>query len=316
MSAEWVTNSLTNQGSATKKPWVAMYAIAGLIWGASFLFIELALTFLTPIGVAFGRTFFGAVAMLVAMLIFKSKLPTSFEAWKRLTIAGILMSSVPFVLFAYAQTQVTSALAAIINAVTPITTVIVVLIAFRTEKLKLHVITGIVIGLLGVLVVLGAWQGFGQNDSLAILAMLIAVILYGIGTPYVRKYVTPLNLATEVSVFGQIGTAALTLLPFYLLSGPLITATPEIQSVAAIVILGALGSGVAYLLYYKILDVVGSAIASSVTYITPVIAVVLGVILLGEQLHWYEPVGGVIVILGAAISQGSVLNLFRRKAIA
>jgi drug/metabolite transporter (DMT)-like permease len=80
------------------------------------------------------------------------------------------------------------------------------------------------------------------------------------------------------------------------------------------VILGALGSGVAYLLYYKILDVVGSAIASSVTYITPVIAVVLGVILLGEQLHWYEPVGGVIVILGAEISQGSVLNLFRKKA--
>ena len=307
---------MTNLGSSTKKPWVAMYAVAGLIWGASFLFIELALTFLTPIGVAFGRTFFGALAMVIAMLIFKSKLPTIFEAWKRLTIAGILMSSVPFVLFAYAQTQVTSALAAIINAVTPITTVIVVLVAFRTEKLKPHVIAGIVIGLLGVLVVLGAWQGFGENDSLAILAMLVAVILYGIGTPYVRKYVTPLNLATEVSVFGQIGTSALTLLPLYLFSGPLITAVPEIQSVAAIVILGALGSGVAYLLYYKILDVVGSAIASSVTYITPVIAVVLGVILLGEQLHWYEPVGGVIVILGAAISQGSVLNLFRRKAIA
>ena len=133
-----------------------MYAIAGLIWGASFLFIELALTFLTPIGVAFGRTFFGALAMVVAMLIFKSKLPTSFEAWKHLTIAGILMSSIPFVLFAYAQTQVTSALAAIINAVTPITTVIVLLVAFRSEKLKPHVVAGIIIGLFGVLVVLGA----------------------------------------------------------------------------------------------------------------------------------------------------------------
>ena len=296
--------------------WLLWFSLAGLIWGASFLFIELALTFLTPIGVAFGRTFFGALAMLVAMLIFKSKLPTSFEAWKRLTIAGIFMSSVPFVLFAYAQTQVTSALAAIINAVTPITTVIVLLVAFRTEKLKPHVVSGIIIGLLGVLVVLGAWQGFGENSPLAILAMLIAVILYGIGTPYVRKYVTPLNLATEVSVFGQIGTAALTLLPIYLLSGPLITAVPDFASVAAIVTLGALGSGVAYLLYYKILDVVGSAIASSVTYITPVIAVVLGVILLGEKLHWYEPVGGVIVILGAAISQGSVLTLFRKKTIA
>jgi drug/metabolite transporter (DMT)-like permease len=293
-----------------------MYSVAGLIWGASFLFIELALTFLTPIGVAFWRTAFGALAMFIAMIIFKSKLPSTFDAWKKMAIAGILMSSVPFVLFAYAQTQVTSALAAIINSVTPITTVIVILIAFRTEKLKAHVITGIVVGLVGVLVVLGSWQGFGDNDPIAILALLVAITLYGIGTPYVRKYVAPLKLATEVSVFGQIGTAALTLLPVYLLSGPLIISTPDIQSVASIVTLGALGSGVAYLLYYKILDVVGSAVASSVTYITPIIAVILGVILLGEQLHWYEPVGGLIVILGAAISQGSILTLFRKNTIA
>lgn len=302
--------------SGKSKPWVAMYALAGLIWGGSFLFIELSLSFLTPIGVAFWRTAFGALAMLVAMVIFRSKLPTDLGAWKRLAIAGILMSSVPFVLFAYAQTEVTSALAAIINAVTPITTVIVILVAFRTEKLKPHVIAGILIGLFGVLVVLGAWQGFGENNPLAIMAMLVAVTLYGIGTPYVRKYVSPLNLPTEVSVFGQIGTAALTLLPFYLLSGPVITQTPDLTSLLAMIALGALGSGVAYLLYYRILDVVGSAIASSVTYITPVIAVVLGVSLLGEQLYWYEPVGGVIVILGAAISQGSVLNLFRKKRIA
>jgi drug/metabolite transporter (DMT)-like permease len=293
-----------------------MYAVAGLIWGASFLFIELSLTFLTPVGVAFGRTAFGALAMAVAILVFRTKLPTSWEAWKHLTIAGLMMSSIPFVLFSYAQTQVTSALAAIINAVTPITTVIVILIAFRTEKLKLHVIIGIVIGLVGVLVVLGAWQGFDENNPLAIIAMIVAVFLYGIGTPYVRKYVTPLNLATEVSVFGQVGTAALTLLPIYLLTGPLITAVPDLQSIAAIVILGALGSGVAYLLFYKVLDIVGSAIASSVTYITPIIAVLLGVWLLGEELHWYEPVGGLIVILGAAISQGSVLTLFKRKSIA
>jgi drug/metabolite transporter (DMT)-like permease len=293
-----------------------MYAVAGLIWGGSFLFIELALSFLTPIGVAFWRTAFGALAMLVAMLIFRTKLPTSFEAWRRLTIAGILMSSVPFVLFAYAQTQVTSALAAIINAVTPIATVIVILVAFRTEKLKPHVITGIVVGLVGVLVVLGAWQGFGDNDPLAIIAMLVAITLYGFGTPYVRNQITPLNLPTEVSVFGQIGTAALTLLPVYLLSGPLITQVPDLSALLAIITLGALGSGVAYLLYYKILDIVGSAIASSVTYITPIIAVILGVSLLGEQLHWYEPVGGLIVILGAAISQGSILRMFRRRSIA
>ncbi len=295
------------------RPWVAMYTVAGLIWGGSFLFVEYALTALTPIGVAFWRTSFGALAMLVAIIIYRSKLPTSFDTWKKMAIAGMFMSSIPFTLFAYAQTHVTSALASIINAVTPIATVVVMLIAFRSEKLKPHVIVGLLIGLVGVLVVLGVWRGFGENEPLAILALLLAVTCYGIGTPYVRKYITPLGLSTEVSVFGQIGTAAITLLPVYLVSGQYFTSTPTLQALGAVLAIGALGSGVAYLLYYKVLAVVGSAIASSVTYITPIIAVILGVLVLNEQLKWYEPLGGLIVILGAAVSQGSILTLFRPK---
>ena len=297
----------------TKSPWLAMYLTAGLIWGGSFLFIEYALTALPPIGVAFWRTAFGALAMLIAILLYGSKLPKGINTWTKLTIAGMLMSSIPFTLFAYAQTYVSSALASILNAVTPIATVIVMLIAFRSEKLKAHVIVGLVVGLVGVLIVLGVWQGFGENEPLAIVALLVAVTCYGIGTPYVRNYVAPLGLATEVSVFGQVGTAAITLLPFYLFSGPLLTAVPSIQAVLSVIAIGALGSGVAYLLFYRVLDIVGSAIGSSVTYITPIIAVILGVLVLGEQLHWYEPVGGVIVILGAAISQGSILQLFKGK---
>ena len=296
-----------------KRPWVAMYTLAGLIWGGSFLFVEYALTALTPIGVAFWRTALGAIAMLIAILIYRSKLPTSIDAWRKMAIAGMLMSSIPFTLFAFAQTYVTSALASILNAVTPIATVIVMLIAFRSEKLRPHVIFGLVVGLMGVLMVLGVWQGFGDNEPIAVVAMLMAVFCYGIGTPFVRKYLTPLNLPTEVLVFGQIGTAAITLLPIYLLSGPLFTSVPSLSAIAAILAIGALGSGVAYLLFYKVLDVVGSAIASSVTYITPIIAVILGVLLLNEELHWYEPVGGVIIILGAAISQGSILEIFRSR---
>jgi drug/metabolite transporter (DMT)-like permease len=292
-----------------------MYTVAGLIWGGSFLFVEYALTALTPIGVAFLRTTFGALAMLIAILIFRSKLPTSFDVWRKMTIAGMLMSSVPFTLFAFAQTYVTSALASILNAVTPIATVIVMLIAFRSEKLMPHVVVGLVVGLFGVLIVLGVWQGFGDNEPLAILALLLAVTCYGIGTPYIRKYIAPLKLSTEVSVFGQIGTAAITLLPIYLLSGEYFTSVPTLPAIASVVAIGALGSGVAYLLYYKVLDVVGSAIASSVTYITPIIAVILGVLILNEDLHWYEPVGGLIIILGAAISQGSILTIFRAKVV-
>ena len=301
--------------NATKQqPWLLMYVIAGLIWGGSFLFVAIALESLTPIGVAFWRTALGALAMLITALILKAKFPTSWLAWRRLWIAGLFMSAIPFSLFSYAQLHVSSALAGIINAVTPMTTVIAILIAFRSEKPKPHVVVGLVIGLVGVLVVLGAWQGFGDNDPLAILAMLVAVSCYGVGSPYIRKYIEPLNLSTEVSVFGQIGTASISLLPLYLL-GPLFVAPPTIPVIAAVIAVGALGSGVAYLLYYRVLAIVGSAIGSSVTYITPVIAVALGVLLLNEQLHWYEPVGGMIVILGAAISQGRILTLFKRKVL-
>jgi drug/metabolite transporter (DMT)-like permease len=292
-----------------------MYTVAGLIWGGSFLFVEYALTALTPIGVAFWRTTFGALAMLIAILIYRSKLPTSFDAWRKMAIAGFFMSSLPFTLFAFAQTYVTSALASIINAVTPIATVLVMLIAFRSEKLLPHVVVGIVVGLVGVLIVLGVWQGFGKNEPMAIVALIVAVTCYGIGTPYVRKYIAPLKLSTEVSVFGQIGTAAITLLPIYLLSGQYFISAPTLPAIASVLAIGALGSGVAYLLYYKVLEVVGSAIASSVTYITPIIAVMLGVLLLNEELHWYEPVGGIIIILGAAISQGSVLELFKSRKL-
>jgi drug/metabolite transporter (DMT)-like permease len=100
-----------------------------------------------------------------------------------------------------------------------------------------------------------------------------------------------------------------------LLSGQYFTSTPTLPAIASVLAIGALGSGVAYLLYYKVLEVVGSAIASSVTYITPIIAVMLGVLLLNEELHWYEPVGGIIIILGAAISQGSVLELFKSRKL-
>lgn len=297
-------------------PWVLKYIVSGLIWGGSFLFIELALGFLEPIGVAFWRGAFGTLAMLVVIAINRSKLPKDFEIWKRLTIAGLFMSAIPFALFAFAQQYVSSALAGIINAMTPIATVLMLLVAFRTEKPKPHVVFGLFVGLIGVLVVLGVWQGFGTNEPLAIIALLAAILCYGIGTPYVRNYVTPLKLATEISVLGQIGTATVMLLPFYIFTGKLFVAVPSLIELGAIIAVGALGSGVAYLLYYQYLEVVGSAIASAVTYITPIIAVILGFVLLGETLHWYEPVGGLIVILGAAISQGSILNLFKGSRVA
>lgn len=285
--------------------WVYKFLFLGLIWGSSFLFIALGLETLGPTGIAFWRTFIGAITLLAVVLIGRIKFVRGWNAWFRIWIAGLFMSAIPAVLFGYAEQHVSSALASIINASTPIFTVIAILIAFRAEKPKREVLIGLTVGLLGVFVVLGIWNGFGANEPLAIGALILAVICYGIGSPFLRKYVEPLKIKPEAAVFGQVSTSAITLLPFYLFGG--LTAGPiTFNAVAAMLALGVFGTGLAYVMYYKLLAQVGSAIGSAVTYISPIVGVILGILLLGETISWNEPVGAAIVLLGAAVAQGRI----------
>jgi drug/metabolite transporter (DMT)-like permease len=285
--------------------WIYKFLLLGTIWGSSFLFISLGLDTLSPTGIAFWRTLIGAITLLVVMLIGRIKFVRGWNAWFRIWIAGLFMSAIPAVLFGFAEQYVSSALAAIINSSTPIFTVIAIMIAFRAEKPKREVVIGLTVGLLGVFVVLGIWNGFGVNDPLAIGALILAVTCYGIGSPFLRKYVEPLKLKPEAAVFGQVLTSALTLLPFYLLGG--LTVGPlTFNSVAAMLALGILGTGLAYVMYYQLLSQVGSAIGSAVTYLSPIVGVILGILLLGETISWNEPVGAAIVLLGAAVAQGRI----------
>ena len=214
------------------------------------------------------------------------------------------MNGIPWMLFGYAQSHVTSILASIINGATPIMTLIALMTIFRSEKVKLHVIIGILIGAVGLMIALAAWQGFGENDPLSIAALGGAIACYGIGGPYIRKYVTPLGVPNTVTSLVQLGVSTVFVLPFYLFTGPLFVGEVTTSIALAMFALGAVGSGIAYVFYYRVIAEAGSAIANTVTYITPLVAVFLGVLVLGEPLYWYEPVGAVVVILGAAISQG------------
>jgi drug/metabolite transporter (DMT)-like permease len=288
---------------AKTSSWIYRFLFLGLVWGSSFLFISFSLQVLPPVGVAFWRTAIGALTLFVFMIIARVSFVRGTKTWIHLWIAGLFMSAIPAVLFSYAMQDVSSALASIINASTPIFTVLAILIAFRAEKPRLRVIVGLIIGLAGVLVVLGIWQGLGQSDPLSIIALLLAVSCYGIGGPYIRKYVEPLGLRPEAAVFGQTFTSAITLLPIYTL-GPLAVAPLNIQAIGGILALGILGTGVAYVVFYQLLAQVGSAIGSAVTYFSPVVGVILGVIILNEELHWYEPVGAAVLLFGAAVAQG------------
>ena len=293
----------------SKNSWLAKYIGAGLIWGSSFLFIAVGVESLPAVGVAFWRLLIGAVTMYAILRLSGHRLPREPRTWGIMAIGGLFMSAIPFVLFAYAEQHVTSGLAGIVNASTPVMTVLMILLFFRAERPNSQTLIGLAIGLVGVGIVLGVWQGFGESEPTAVLALIGATACYGFGTPFMRKFIGPLGLPASVSTFGQISTAALALAPFYL-TGDLTTGPVHVETVLAMLALGALGSGIAYWLYYGVIEAVGSAIASSVTLITPLVAVSLGMLVLGEEPHWYEPVGGLVVILGAAWSQGYL----KRKA--
>lgn len=273
-----------------------------LIWGSSFLFTELSLRFLPFFGVAFWRTFLGGLAMFALVFLLKLQLPKGTQ-WFHLWVAGVLMSAIPFSLFSFAQQSTTSSLAAIIGAATPIFTLLAILTIYRTETVTIVATIGLAVGLIGVAITLGVWEGFGQNDPLAIAALVLATISYGIGGPYIRKFVTPMNLSGTSTAAAQVFSSAITLLPLYLITGPLITQAPSVESLLAIVALGVLGSGYAYRLFHDVIRDAGSTVASTVTFTNPVLATVWGILLLGEELHWHEPIGGAVVILGAWLAQ-------------
>ncbi len=282
--------------------WIWLFIPMALIWGSSFLFTELSLELTTYFGVAFWRTFLGAVSMAVLGLVMKLGFPKG-KQWLHLWVAGLFMSAIPFALFSYAQRSTTSILAAIIGASMPMFTLLAIMTIYRTERVTLIATVGLLIGLVGVAITLGVWEGFGENDPLAIFALVFAAVSYGIGTPYIKKFITPMGLHGVTSAAGQVGMAALTLLPLYLLTGPLFIAAPRLETVGALLALGVLGSGFAYRLYHGVIASAGSTTASLVTFSNPVVATIWGVLLLGETLHWYEPVGAVVVILGAYLAQ-------------
>ncbi|MEN9412551.1 MAG: hypothetical protein RIQ92_988 [Actinomycetota bacterium] len=282
--------------------WLPLYLIVGFIWGCSFIFIKSGLEFLSPIGVAFIRCALGAATLYTYARYKKIELPRGLQSYFHIWVVSLLLNVFPGIFFALAETEVTSILAGIINAVTPLMTLIAILLVNRSEKPKGGQIVGLFIGFAGVLIVLGAWNGLGENPWWAVGILLLAVTCYGFSFPYTRKFVIPLGYKTEAVVAQQLILASFTLAPIYLVDGISINTLP-IGPVASMIALGVFGSGFAYMWNFKVMQIAGSAIASSVTYLTPVVAVIVGMIFLGERITWNEPLGALVVLVGAAIAQ-------------
>jgi drug/metabolite transporter (DMT)-like permease len=293
-----------------RRSWLISYLLLGITWGLSFLFIKQGLEFLTPLGVAFGRCSLGALTLIAIAKVKGVELPRDPKIWGHLLVVALLLNVIPGILFALAETKVTSILAGIINAVTPLMTVLAILIIGRDEKPKRSQLIGLALGFIGVATVMGIWQGLGDNPILYVGMLLLAVTCYGFSFPYSRRFVMPYKLEPTPMATVQLICAAAVLLPGYLFDG---IAKDEFKliPVLSMLCLGIFGSGFAYIWNFEIIRAAGSAIASSVTFVTPVVAVIAGIIFLGEEITWYEPVGALIVLFGAAVAQERIKLLSR-----
>jgi drug/metabolite transporter (DMT)-like permease len=296
---------------ATRLPWQLAFLVLASIWGCSFLLIKLGLAGLNPIQVSFARVAIGAITLVLVSGLSRTRLPRSRTVWRHLFVMAVLMNVVPFILFSYGETHVSSILAGIINGATPLTTLAVILIAFPEEEPTRNRVVGLLIGFSGLLVVVGIWNGLGAGELTGILACIGAICGYGIAYPYGRRHVVGLSDGPISVATGQMLAATLMLLPLAALSGG--TTGPITSSVVlSMLALGALGTGIAYVLNYRIVAAAGATTASTVTYLTPLVAILVGFIFLNEPLSWNEPIGGLIVVLGVAVSQGRLTGAIRR----
>jgi len=281
--------------------WQTQFIVLATIWGSSFLLIKVADESLTPLQVALGRVVLGAAALLCVLAARGERLRFTRLEWLHLSVVAALFNSLPFVCFAWGETHTSSVLAGIWNATTPLWTLPFALLLVREEPPSRAQATSVALGFLGVLVVLGPWRGAGGSALAGNLACVAGAGCYGLGFAYSRRYLTRAHEPLGLSV-GQLlcATAQLGVVTLAVDGLPGHVSPKSLGSIAA---LGALGTGVAYLLNYGVIRAAGITVASTVTYVVPLFSTVLGVVVLSEPLHWNAPLGGAIVLLGAALAQ-------------
>lgn len=285
-----------------RTPWQVQLALTAAIWGSSFFFIKVAVEELPPLWVAFGRCALGALALAAILVVRRERLPRDPRLWRHLAVTAFLLNGLAFVLFAYGETKASSVLAGIWNATTPLMVLVVVLLAFPEEQPTRERLVGLLVGFVGVVVVLSPWSGLGGQALIGQLAFIGASVLYGFGYPYTRRHLSSRPEGVVPLMTAQILCGAVLLgltLPF---SEPPDPGAVSVAAIASMLCLGALGTGVAYILNFNVVRAAGASTAATVTYLVPIVSTALGVLVLGEQLRWHEPVGAVIVLAGVAIS--------------
>ena len=273
-----------------------------LIWGSAFAWIKLADRGFSAAEVTLFRLVAGAAVLLVAMLVRGDKVPRSPRLWVSIVTAALLANAAPYLLFAVAEQSVSSSTAGIINATTPLWTVILALAVRHQKNLGRRQAAGLVIGFAGGVLIFSPWRTESELFSAGGLECLAASVCYAVSYIYMDRYLARRGISAIVLSACQLAAAAVMLAVALGISGaqvPRVTA----EDIAALLILGIIGTGVAYVLNYQIITRDGATVASTVTYLLPVIAIVLGVLILQEKITATVLGGIALVLAGVALTR-------------
>lgn len=299
-------------------PWQVKFIALALIWGSSFLLMKVGLDDLHPIQIVAVRILLAAATLLILLRATRSSLPRGRRVWGHLFVCSLFLTVIPFTGFVTGEVYVSSALAGIGNATTPIATVLCALVLLPSEHLTARKLAAVVLGFIGVIVIAEPWNITGRPHPVGFLLVVLAASSYGLGWTYNRRVLARTDLGglaqpTALLVCGTVAILPI-LLAWWLLSpaaGPApwspaasqlgaSGAYPLWLSVGATVVLGVVGTGLAYMFQYDVVRAAGTVVGSTVTYLIPVVSVVLGVLVLGERLGPAQLVG-FLIVLGAAL---------------
>ena len=285
--------------------------ILSILWGGSFFFVGVAVKEMPPLTIVLCRVALASIILLAVVHLKGNKMPSSKGLWGGYIIMGALNNLIPFSLIVWGQTHIESGLASILNGTTPIFSVVLAHFLTRDERLTTNRMTGVLIGWIGVAVLIGfeSLRGFGI-EVIGQIAVLGAAFSYACAAIYGRRFkgLSPLVVAT-----GMLCGSTIMMTPLALFVEQPWNLSPSMMTIAAIFGLAAISTSLAYIIYFRVLATSGPTNLVLVTFLIPLSAILLGVIVLGEQLGWNTFVGMGLIFIGLIAIDGRLLKIFKRK---
>lgn len=289
-----------------------LLGLLSVLWGGAFFFAAVAVHEVPPLTVVLARVAIAATALAVFLFTTKRFVLPAAVPRRDLLLAflgmGLLNNVIPFSLLFWAQTEIASGLASILNATTPIFSALIAHLTLQDERLSLGKLTGVVLGAGGVAILAGFEDAaLGEGAFLAMAACLCAALSYGVASVFGRRF-RRYGVASPVVACGQLSASTIILLPVVLLiDTPWSLAIPSVHALAAIVGLALLSTALAYILFFRVLASAGAVAISLVTVLIPVTAVLLGTVFLHEPLLARHGLGMAVIALGLVLIDGRLI---------